>query len=523
MISRKGKLFIFVLTFVCFAFYTSTMAQAVIPQLIGPLTALVSIIPQILLFVGVAVLAIFRPMTYRMLISRIHEFASQHKAIASLLAIVVVGGLAGLTYRALQPPHPSVKATTDVRPTVQSTVPKRSQHSWSGFRGGITRTGHLDHLPGPTTAGAAWIFKETGDVVDFSSSPAVVGDRVYIGSAQASIFSSAGAVYCFDANSGDVLWQYSSPTQIFSSPTVVGGRVYVGEGLHYDIDCHLRCLDATDGKEIWSFPTASHIESSPFVSQGMVYFGAGEDGVYCVDALEGKEIWHYPSIHVDTSPVVWKGIAYFGAGYGEHRIYAVDANDGKEIWSKPVDYPAWGSPSANGDVIYFGLGNGDFIQSADEPKGRVIAVNANTGEGMWAYEAMDAVLTAVSYRDGFVYFGSRDGHIYALNAANGELRWKLSIGNPIVSSPAVTADAVYFGANNGGIFCLDITNGDVKWWFNTDKIARGLQIYSSPAVANGKLYVGSNNRYLFCLGDREGQGDDETGRKGESQSPLRSP
>ncbi|MCZ6680751.1 MAG: PQQ-binding-like beta-propeller repeat protein, partial [Candidatus Poribacteria bacterium] len=328
----KGKGALFALVFLCIVFNSATIAHAVIPQLLGPLSALVSILPQILVVVGIAVVAVFKPSTYRMLIYHIRESASRHKAIAAILAIVIVGGVAVFAYQALQPAHPSIKTAVGVRPTVQATISSTSQSTWSAFRGGITRTGHLDELPGPMSAESVWTFKETGPMmVDFSASPAVAGDRVYIASAQGSIFSTGGAVYCLDANSGDVRWQYPSPIQIFSSPTVVGGRVYVGEGFHQDTNCHLYCLNASDGSPIWTFQTASHVESSPFVSQGKVYFGAGEDGVYCVDALEGKEIWHYPSIHVDMSPAVWEGTAYFGSGYGEYRIYAVDANTGEEL------------------------------------------------------------------------------------------------------------------------------------------------------------------------------------------------
>ena len=175
------------------------------------------------------------------------------------------------------------------------------------------------------------MFKGTGGVVvDFSSSPAVVGSRVYVAAAQGSFFSSGGVVYCLDADSGVDLWRYDMPLQVFSSPAVAGGRVYVGEGFHQDADCHLYCLDADSGRVIWQFQTASHVESTPIVSQGKVYFGAGDDGVYCVDALEGKQIWHYPFGHVDVSPVIWKGKVYFGTGYGGYRIHAVDANTGEK-------------------------------------------------------------------------------------------------------------------------------------------------------------------------------------------------
>ncbi len=507
---RIGRIFAF--AFLCLMFSTATSAYAVIPQLLGPLSALVGIIGPILGFLAAAILTVwmFARDAFRMLIFRVQEFISRHKVVVSLLAIAIVGGISWLTYQVVKPSDLPITTTNKKAPLItQSGAMKldKTGHlssSWSTFRGGMTRTGHLDNLPGPTAGNPIWIFKETNAVaVDFSSSPAVVGDRLYVGSAQGSIFSSGGAVYCLDATNGEVIWRYSVPVQIFSSPTVAGGRVYVGEGFHQDVDCHLRCLDANSGQEIWSFPTASHVESTPSVSQGKVYFGAGTDGVYCVDALEGKEIWHYPSIHVDISPLISDGKVFFGTGYGEYQIFSLDANTGKEIWSKPVAYPVWGSPSIHEDTVFFGLGNGNFIESADEPKGRVIAVNVKTGEPIWRYESEDAVLTAVAYRDGLVYFGSRDGNVYVLKADTGELHWKASIGHPVVSSPAITEKMVYFGANNGIIYGVDLSSGETQWSFDTDEITGGLQIYSSPAIANEKLYVGSTDRYIFCLGKKD--------------------
>ena len=499
MMRLKAKPSILVLIFLCVAFNAAETAHAVIPQLLGPLSALLSIIPQILAVIGIAFLTVFvfARDWLKGLFYRIRESAPL-KAVVLILLLAILSGGAWVIYRDLQSGQPYATTTTDVR--VEKQLAKQS---WSAFRGGIARTGQIDNFPGPIHPTVSWLFKGIGGVVvDFSSSPAVVGSRVYIAAAQGSFFSSGGAVYCLDADSGDDLWRYDTPVQIFSSPTVVGGRVYVGEGFHQDTDCRLHCLDANSGRVIWTFKTVSHVESTPFVSQGKVYFGAGNDGLYCVDALEGQVIWHYPSIHVDMSPAVWKGKVYFGTGYGEYRIYAVDANSGAEIWSKRVDYPAWGSPSANGDMVFFGLGNGNFIESAEVPKGRVSARNAQTGEQIWEYEAEDSVLTAVAYRNGFVYFGSRDGGVYALNATDGALGWKSNIGHSVVSSPAVTEDSVYAGANNGVIYKIGIDDGHVVWQFDTDRITGGEPIYSSPAIVNGKLYIGLKD-YLVCLGGEE--------------------
>ena len=495
MIKLKAKPSILALVFLYVVLNSAATAHAVIPQLLGPLSALLSIIPQILAVIGIAFLTafVFARDWLKALFYRIRESALL-KTIILILLIAIIGAGAWVIYGSLQSGQLHTTTTADVR---------LAKQPWSAFRGGIARTGQLDNLPGPTHPTISWLFKGKGGVVvDFSSSPAVVGSQVYIAAAQGSFFSSGGAIYCLDANSGVDLWGYDTSVQIFSSPTVVGGRVYVGEGFHQDTDCHLHCLDANDGRLIWTFKTASHVESTPFVSQGKVYFGAGNDGVYCLDALEGQVIWHYPSIHVDVSPAVWRGKVYFGTGYGEYRIYAVDANSGAEIWSEHVDYPVWGSPSAASDTVFFGLGNGNFIESAEVPKGRITARNAQTGEQIWEYEASDSVLTAVVYRNGFVYFGSRDGHVYALTAADSELHWKSRIGQPVVSSPAVTESSVYVGANNGIIYKLDIGSGRVVWQFDTDKINGGEPIYSSPAIANGKLYIGLKD-YLLCLGGEE--------------------
>ena len=478
-------------------------AEAVIPQLLGPLSALLGLIPQILAFVGIALITalVFARDTLKMLFYRLRDFAVAHKVLTSVLSLVVLLGLAWGTYQL-------VTMSLEPEPTARSHAPQLStaaMRPWTTFRGDAARTGHVDEHPGPTRGNLAWVCAAPGSVaVDFSSSPAVVGNRLYIGASQGSIFSIGGATYCLDADTGEVLWRHDSEIPIFSSPAVAGGRVYIGEGFHQDSGCHLTCLDAKSGEPIWRFRTASHVESTPFISQGKLYFTAGGDGVYCIDALEGQKIWHYPDVHADISPVVHNGKVYFGTGYGDYRVYAVDAQTGEEIWTKRMAYPVWGSPSVHENLVFFGMGTGNFVESAPVRRGKVVAIHAETGEIAWEYEAKDAVLTAIARRDGKVTFGSRDGHVYTLSATDGELIWKTFLGSPIVSSPAVTADTVYVGSNTGHVYALSFETGEVQWEFDAryvDGVGRDIQLYSSPAVANGRLYIGSSGRYIFCLGD----------------------
>ena len=496
------------LLMLCFALLflgTASSAHAVIPQLIGPLTALLSIVPQILAFVGVALITalVFARDTTKMFFYKLRDFAKVHKIAVSVVSGVILLGAALGIYQLLQTPTPTVE--TNVHSAGIGNV--KGNRTWATFRGNKNRTGHLDAIPGPTNGTLAWVFKEEEAITfDFSSSPAVVGNRLYIGSSHGSFFSSAGATYCIDIASREVIWRHVSPTPIFSSPAVAGGRVYIGEGYHEHSDCHLRCLDAKTGEQIWSFETASHVESTPFISQGKLYFTAGADGIYCVDALEGQEIWHFNGGHADMAPVVHNGKLYFGTGYGDYRIYAVDAQTGAEIWSKQMPYPVWGSPSAFENLVFFGLGRGNLSDSDPIPAGKAVALDTETGDIVWEYEAKDAVLTAIAVHNGNVTFGSRDGSVYCLRATDGKRNWQTGLGAPVVSSPAITPDTVYAATKKGDIYALSTDDGKVKWEFNTRTVARNINLYSSPAVANGFVYIGSSDRYIFCLG---GDNDDK--------------
>ena len=482
---------------------SASPAHAVIPQLLGPLTALLSIVPQILAFVGVALITalVFARDTTKMFFYKFRDFVSAHKVTASVLSVIFLVGFGWGSYQLILTAINPMATSPEAKVHRSEIRGRHANRSWSTFRGGKSRTGHVDTLSGPTSNTPAWIFKDEEPMaVDFSSSPAIVGNRLYIGSTHGSVFSLGGATYCIDTESQKILWRHTSPTPIFSSPAVAGGRVYIGEGYHHDSDCHLRCLDARTGDLIWSFQTTSHVESTPFISQGKLYFTAGADGVYCIDALEGEQIWHYPAVHADMSPVVHKDKVYFGTGYGDHRLYAVDAQTGAEAWSKQMPYPVWGSPSAEENIVFFGLGRGNFSDSAPMPAGKVVALDAETGDIVWEYEAEDAVLTAIALQNGYVTFGSRDGYVYSLQSTDGKINWKTDLGGPVVSSPAVTMDTVYAATKNGNVYSLSADNGKVQWEFNTRIINRNIELYSSPAVANGLLYIGSSDRYIFCLG-----------------------
>jgi outer membrane protein assembly factor BamB len=385
--------------------------------------------------------------------------------------------------------------------------------------------------PVPQLKGVVWKF-DPKDQGNFSSSPLVVGDRIYQAAFHKANFSAFGALYCVDRKTGNMIWRFDDDGEmkaVFSSPCLTEGRLYIGEGFHQDSECKLYCIEEATGKKVWDFPTASHTESSPCVANGKVFFGAGDDGVYCLDTKTGKPLWHFEGLHVDTNLTVSGHRVFGGSGYNGNAIFCLDVNAGKPLWRHSVELPCFASPTVTGDRVLFGLGNGDFISSDENPAGALLCVSVKTGDLIWRYPARhdlpDAVHGKPAVDRHHVYFGSRDGFCYCLDKESGELVWKQSLGSPIVASVVLArcphcgnCTGLYAAASGGKVACLGANSGQVNWTFDVSRDSqKQAQILSTPALVmevdeNGSrnlLYFGSglssplnSNAVLYCIQDQ---------------------
>ncbi|MGH7222994.1 MAG: PQQ-binding-like beta-propeller repeat protein, partial [Gemmataceae bacterium] len=270
---------------------------------------------------------------------------------------------------------------------LQPGLPSEGVLLWTMLVGGVAFSGSFlnesssagitEERSGPLSGGwrhrVAWRFQPKVERCWMASSPVLDGERIYIGVVLPSAFKGSGAVYCVDRKTGKEIWMFNDGgdmKDVFSSSCLADGRLYIGEGFHQHSDCKLYCLDAATGKKLWVSATASHTESTPCVAAGKVYFGAGDDGLYCLDAATGKEKWHLKGLHVDANPLVIDNRLYGGSGVGDYHketvLFCLNADSGEEHWRMAVDLPVWGMPAVQGEYVYAGIGNGNFLVSANE-------------------------------------------------------------------------------------------------------------------------------------------------------------
>ncbi len=312
--------------------------------------------------------------------------------------------------------------------------------SWPMFRGDLSHSGYSSSTA-PLTNKTLWTYKTGGPVV---SSPAILGDVVYVGSAD-------GYIYALNASNSNKLWSYQigTPNGVYSSPAIANGVLYLSS-LNT-----LFALNASSGSQIWNSTVDYTIEYS-------------------------------------ASSAVVNGIIYIGSisGDGHGNSYAFNATNGDVLWNFRSELPITTSPAVANGIVYVGSG---YVQEINSVNGNIFALDALTGSLIWSFQTNGQIMSSPAVAEGIVYVSSTDGYLYALNASTGSKVWSSQIYSD-GSSPAI-AGGVLFTGSRDNLYALNASIGSQIWTYQT-----GGPVGSSLGIANGKVYIGSYDGNVYAFG-----------------------
>ncbi len=333
----------------------------------------------------------------------------------------------------------------------------------------------------------------------------VDGDRVWYVSNQAHVI-------CLDANGlangndgpftgetgtgptdGDILWSYDmiGELDVFphnlatGSPLIIGDMLYtvtsngVDEG-HVNIPSpfspHMIALDKNTGELIWentdvgegilhgSWTNPAYAEIN---GTGQIVVAGANGIIYGLDATTGETIWTFDCNPKDAewilggrgtrnnilaTPVIYNDRVYVGVGqdpeHGEApgHFYAIDATgtgdvtDTHKVWSRDGDdfYRTMSTAAIADGVLYISSLSG-FLHALD----------VDTGEEFWTYDAFAAVWGSPFVVDGKVMLGDEDGDIAVLRAGKDmELLGEINMGASVYSTPVVRDGVMYLLTRN---------------------------------------------------------------------------
>ncbi|HEV7402300.1 MAG TPA: PQQ-binding-like beta-propeller repeat protein [Chthoniobacteraceae bacterium] len=497
---------------------------AVVPILVGPLQVFLAMLPAILFGIGSALLALFKPRTFKLALRLLWRMK-----VSIVLAIAL---LTGTVFAARAVWRNTTGAVREA---------EANAHDWPLFRGNARRTGAAESSGAPLEGGLNWAF--AGEAKTFYSSPTVVGNRVYATSAEVGVFSNRGAIYCLDADTGGVVWK-SVPEGMratFSSPCVSGKYLVTGEGLHQVRDGRVTCLDITRGGAVlWTFRTKSHVESSAAIADGRAIIGAGDDGYYCFrlepDAKGNPVLlWHLPGSEyhdAESDPIVYEGRAYLGLGINGQAVVCVDAASGRELWRVATSAPVFSPPMIARGKLFIGMGHGDFVNTEQQviantlddlraagksaaeieaaraampPGGEAWCIDLATHQVEWKFKTDSTVLGAIVAGADRLFIASRAGTVHSVGF-DGKLVATWNARAPIIASLAATASHVYALTESGRLFALEQTGLQPIW---ETRLGNAGTFLSSPAIARGHVYAGSPEDGLLCAGRPAGPGNEQ--------------
>jgi outer membrane protein assembly factor BamB len=298
-----------------------------------------------------------------------------------------------------------------------------------------------------------WRTQTDATVRGFHGSPAVVGDRAYLGGYD-------GAIYGFDVATGEQLWKVDHET--------LGGTIAVG--------------------------------SSPAFHDGCLYFiveyGTPSSGaLFAIDPVDGDVEYSDTRIWGQShpSPTIDRETGHILAGSNDGVVYAWTYPDLEFDWeyqAGPEGGPT-GEQKAGGEfrlgaqikgttAAYQGRG---YVGSWDE---QFHCIDLSDGTGRWTFDTGRSSMAnpAVDPDGGVVYTGSDVGTVWALDAESGEELWSADVGGRVVGAVTITAETVLAGSYDRHLYALDRETGERRWRVPT----RGW-VTSGAVPVDGRIYV----------------------------------
>ena len=255
-------------------------------------------------------------------------------------------------------------------------------------------------------------------------------------------------------------------------------------------------LDRIDARNVaglgvaWTFDTGTvrGLEATPLVAGGVLYATRPWSEVFAVDARTGELLWEYdPRVDRSTGwkaccDVVNRGVALLGdkvfAGIVDGRLVALDAATGELVWQvqttdPELAYTITGAPRVAAGLVIIGNGGAELGS-----RGYVTAYDAGTGEERWRFWVVPG-----NPADGF-----ENADVERAAATWSGRWWEVGGGGNAWDAIAFDPEAglVYVGTGNGSpwshelrsdgvgdnlylssIVALDVESGRVAWHYQT--------------------------------------------------------
>jgi len=313
----------------------------------------------------------------------------------------------------------------------------------------------------------------------------------------------------WDGASGtNMLWKATIPKLGYNSPVIWEDKIFLsgGDGEAREVYCY----DKNSGKLLWA-KKADNIPGSPatmprvsedtglaaptLTTDGKRVFAIFATGDIICFNMEGNRLWDrnlgVPDNHYghSSSLITWNGKIFIQYDTNKGgKVMALNSASGETVWETQRNaHISWASP-----VLAEINGKMQVVLTADPI---VAGYDAETGQELWAVECMmGEVGPSVAVGEGFVFAANEYARLAAINPADGSIVWEDDYYLPEVASPVCANGLLIVATSYGMLVCYDAKTGEMLWEHDV-----GTGFYASPVVAGNKIYALDTDGVMHIL------------------------
>lgn len=323
-----------------------------------------------------------------------------------------------------------------------------------------------------------------------------------------SVESGLDSVFCFNATTGEKIWDHSFACQRWnkfhnggtqSTPVLDGENLYA-----LNREGKLFCFRASDGEIIWQkdlmkeydleYPTWM-FAASPFVLDDQLIINVGR--VLSFDKNTGQSNWKTRNTGAAYSTPLTMDVngnqrllIFNGDG-----LLLFDPSDGRQLASF-----AWKTNHDINAATPVVMGNRVFISSGYNHGCAMVEISDDSINSLWENKAMRNHMTGCISWDGFLY-GIDETTLKCLDS-DGNVKWaKRGIGK---GSLMLADGKLIIISGKGDLIIADASPGGFVQ-HSRKKILNGGVFWSMPILANGLIYCRNSNGDMVCWDHRSSE------------------
>ena len=272
-----------------------------------------------------------------------------------------------------------------------------------------------------------------------------------------------GSLLGLDAASGEVIWQFTTPYQVWSNSLGVGEKTAF-LGLESG---RLLGINTKNGQVQWDITLNGEVRVPPLVENYSLFVTttpqSGSDTgatVLMLNAFNGDILWEHETQETSLSTPVRTGEnLYVANSEGSRTLYALESTSGELHWTHSTagNPPQW--LYSNTDSVVYASGDS-----------QITALLAGNGQLLWTQEIPSPLVSITGNEDTLLAI-TADGEIFAHQLSDGSLTWSYPTGDQptaIIQGESVwIADQLCFITQSGEIVALDTQTGEVVWQIHT--------------------------------------------------------